>query len=46
MSVIAYGSGGPQQRDGLCDKVAGAESLTLSPGLDFSLELGDLIQVG
>jgi hypothetical protein len=28
----------PQPRDGLYGKMAGAESLTPSPGLDFSLE--------
>ena len=39
LRVIAYGSGMPQQ-DGLYDKMAGAENQTLSPGLDFSLELG------
>ena len=46
LSVIAYGSGMPQLRDGLYDKTAGAESLTLSPGLYFGLELGGPIQVG
>ena len=45
MSVIAYGSGMPQQRDGLYDKLAGAESLILSPGLDFSLELGGSVEL-
>jgi len=40
LSVIAYGSGMPQLRDGLYDKTAGAESLTLSPGLEIGLELG------
>jgi hypothetical protein len=46
MSVIAYGSGMPQQRDGLYDKIAGVENQALNPGLDFSLELGGPIQVG
>jgi hypothetical protein len=46
MSVIAYGFGGPQPRDGLYDKGAGAEGQTLSPGLDFGLELGSPVQVG
>ena len=30
-SVLACGSGGPQRRDSLYDKMAGAESQTLSP---------------
>jgi hypothetical protein len=38
------GSGGPQPRDGLYDKKAGAENQTLSPGLDFHLELGGSIE--
>jgi hypothetical protein len=46
MSVIAYGSGMPQLRDGLYDKMAGAEKQTPSPGLDFSLELGGSIELG
>jgi hypothetical protein len=46
MSVIGYGSGMPQQRDGLYDKMAGVESETLSPGLGIDLELGGPEQVG
>jgi hypothetical protein len=46
MSVIACGSGMPQLRDGLYDKMAGAENQALSPGLDFSLELGGSIELG
>jgi hypothetical protein len=42
MSAMGCGSGGPQPRDGLYDKVAGAEVKTLSPGLDFGLKLGGL----
>jgi hypothetical protein len=40
------GSGMPQPRDGLYDKMAGAENQTLGPGLEFGLELGCPIQVG
>jgi hypothetical protein len=46
MSAIAYGSGVPQPRNGLYDKMAGVENQTLSPGLEFGLELGGPMQVG
>jgi hypothetical protein len=45
MSVIAYGTGMPQQRDGLYDRVAGAKNQTLSPGLDCGLEPGSPIEL-
>jgi hypothetical protein len=45
MSAIAYGSGMPQPRDGLYDKIAGVESLALSPGLEFGLEAGSPIEL-
>ncbi|MFC2023214.1 hypothetical protein ACFLT5_00575 [Chloroflexota bacterium] len=35
-----------QPRDGLYDRIAGVENQTLSPGLEFGLELGGPIQVG
>jgi hypothetical protein len=38
MSVLAFGFRTPKQRDGLYDKMVGAEDQTLSPGLDFGLE--------
>jgi hypothetical protein len=41
-----HGSGMPQPRDGLYDKMAGAEKQTPSPGLDFSLELGGSTELG
>ena len=44
--MMDCGYGGPQRRDGLYDKKAGVESLTLSPGLEFGLELGGPMQVG
>lgn len=46
MSAIAYGSGMPQQRGGLYDKMAGVENQTLSPGLELGLELGGPTEVG
>jgi hypothetical protein len=46
MSVMGCGSGMPQQRGGLYDKMAGVENQTLSPGLESGLELGGPIQVG
>jgi hypothetical protein len=39
------GSGAPQQRDSLYDKMARAERLTLSVGLDFKIELGGSIEL-
>jgi secondary thiamine-phosphate synthase enzyme len=45
MSVIAYGSRGPQRRGGLYDKKAGAESMTLSLGLEFGPEPGGPIEL-
>jgi hypothetical protein len=39
------GSGAPQQTDGLYDKMAGAETQTLSPGLDFGIELGGPVEL-
>jgi hypothetical protein len=35
-----------KETDGLYDRKAGAESLILSPGLGFGLELGGPIRVG
>jgi hypothetical protein len=46
MSVTACGSGMPEPRDGLSDKKAGAESQTLSPSLDFGLELAGSTELG
>jgi hypothetical protein len=46
LSVMDCGSGGPQPRDDLYDKKAGVESQTLSPGLDFSLELAGSVELG
>jgi hypothetical protein len=46
MSLMDCGSSGPQPRDGLYNKTAGAESQTLSPGLDSSLELGGSVELG
>jgi len=40
------GSGVPLQRDGLYVRKTGAENQTLSPGLEFGLELGGPMQVG
>jgi hypothetical protein len=45
LSVMDCGSGGPQQRDGQYDRTVGAESLPLSPGLDYSLEPGSPIEL-
>jgi hypothetical protein len=45
LHVLDCGSGVPQSRDGLCDNAAGAESLTLSPGLKFGLEPGGPIRL-
>jgi hypothetical protein len=46
LSVVAYGSGVPQERGGQCDRRAGAEGQTLSPGLNCSLEPGGPIGRG
>ena len=46
MSIIAYGSGMPQQRERLYDRMVGVENQTLSPGLELGLELGSSIEVG
>jgi hypothetical protein len=46
MSVIAYGSGGPQPRDGLYDVMAGAESWIPSLDLECSLEPGSPAELG
>jgi hypothetical protein len=46
MSATAYGSGMPQQRDGLYQEKAGAENQALSPGLEFGLRPGGPMQEG
>ena len=38
LSAMDCGYGAPQPRDGLCDIAAGAESQTVSPGLNCNLE--------
>ena len=45
MRAMDCGSGEPQPRNGLYDKKAEAESQTLGPGLDFSLEVSSRIEL-
>jgi hypothetical protein len=45
-NAMDCGSGAPQPRDGLHDKMARAENQTLNPGLEFGLELGGPVQEG
>ena len=46
LHVVDSGSGELQSRDNLYHKMAGVEDQILSPGLDFSLELGGCVRLG